>query len=124
MGPVPVFIVEDSQHMRSALRDLVEVSGPFHVVGTAEGETEATEWLIRHKRGWRLAILDLLLAEGSGFGLVQRCRSEGTGGKIVIFSEFASPAVKERCLALGADAAFLKSEMKSLVHYLEQAAVA
>jgi DNA-binding NarL/FixJ family response regulator len=107
--------------MQSALRELLAVSGPFEVVGTADTETEATDWLQHHKSSWRLAIVDLMLAEGSGFGLVQRCRRDAPGAKVVIFSEFASPAIKERCIELGADAAFMKSDMKSFIHYLEQA---
>jgi DNA-binding NarL/FixJ family response regulator len=119
---VPVFIVEDSPHMQSALRELLAVTGAFEVVGTAGSETEATDWLQRHQSAWRIAILDLLLAEGSGFGLVPRCRGNDPQVKVVVFSEFASPAVKDRCLQLGADAAFLKSDMNSFIHYLEQAA--
>ncbi|HEX7891486.1 MAG TPA: response regulator [Ramlibacter sp.] len=117
-GAFPVLIIEDSQHMQSALRDLVQSVGHFRVVKTATGETNATDWLQQHCP-WKVAIVDLMLAEGSGFGVVRRCKSEKPDGKVVVFSEFASPAVKERCLALGADAAFLKSELKSFIHYLE-----
>lgn len=117
-GEVPVFIVEDSHHMQHALRELVQSVGAFRVVETALGETSATEWLLKH-RPWQLAIVDLLLVDGSGFGLVRRCRAERPDSKVVVFSEYASPAVKKRCLELGADAAFLKSELKSFVHYLE-----
>jgi DNA-binding NarL/FixJ family response regulator len=124
MGQVPVFIVEDSQHMQVALRDLLHVTGPFEVVGVAQGETDATDWLQDNKWAWQLAIVDLLLKEGSGFSLVQRCRSESAEGKVIVFSEFASAGVKDRCLQLGADAAFLKSDMQSFIGYLEQVAAA
>jgi two-component system, OmpR family, response regulator len=124
MGQVPVFIVEDSQHMQVALRDLLHVTGPFEVVGVAQGETDATDWLHDHKWAWRVAIVDLLLPEGNGFSLVQRCRSESPDGKVIVFSEFASAGVKDRCLELGADAAFMKSEMTSFIGYLEQVAAA
>lgn len=123
-GHVPVLIVEDSLHMQSALRDLVQTLGSFQVVATASNETQATEWLERNQRGWGLAILDLILTTGSGFGVIHRCRASRPDGKIVVFSEFATPAVQDRCRQLGADASFLKSEIKSLVHYLEQVAPA
>jgi len=123
MAELAVFIVEDSQHMQSALRDLLAATGPFQVMGVASSEAQATEWLMHNQEGCRLAIVDLLLAEGSGFELVRRWRSLDPNTRVVIFSEFATPAIKERCLELGADAAFLKSEMKSFIHYLEQAAI-
>ncbi|HEY0826000.1 MAG TPA: response regulator [Ramlibacter sp.] len=121
-GHIPVFMVEDSRHMQSALRDLIQSVGNFKVVGAAVGETEATDWLHRNRGEWRLAVLDLLLGEGSGFGLVRRCRAARPDGRIVVFSEYASPAVKDRCRQLGADAAFLKSELKAFVHYIETVA--
>lgn len=122
MGQVPVFVVEDSQPMQVALRDLLEHAGAFKVVGTAGGENEATDWLLQHRQGWNVAIVDLLLANGSGFGLLQRFRRQRPNGKIVVFSEFASPAIKCRCLELGADAAFLKSEMRPFIQYIEDTA--
>lgn len=118
-GRVPVFIVEDSLHMQSALRDLVQTVGSFEVVATATNETQATEWLQENARGWYVAILDLMLTTESGFGVIRRCRDSRPDGKIVVFSEFASPAVKHRCNQLGADASFLKSEITSLVRFLE-----
>lgn len=123
-GQIPVLVVEDSRNMQGALRELIEHFRPLRVVGTVAGETEATQWLHTHKDDWGLAVIDLLLEDGSGFSFLQRCRRERPDGRIVIFSEYASPAIKQRCLDLGADAVFLKSEMAALVHYLERAAAA
>lgn len=122
-GEIPVFLVEDSPHMQSALQELLQSVGPFRIVNTAAGETSATDWLLKRNL-WEVAVVDLLLADGSGYGLVSRCKSTRPEGKVVVFSEFATPAVKERCHELGADAAFLKSEMKSFIHYLEQVGAA
>jgi two-component system OmpR family response regulator len=93
-----------------------------HVVGTATSETQAIEWLQDHKKGWSLAILDLLLTEGSGFGLGHRFRTESPEGRVVILSEYATPGVRDRCKQLGADDAFLKSDFDSFVQYLETVA--
>jgi DNA-binding NarL/FixJ family response regulator len=120
MGPVPVFIVDDSQSIRETLQDLLLSTGKFQVVGTAGGETDATQWLMDGKQPWRLAIVDLLLSEGSGFGVLQRCRFENPAGKIFVFSEFATPAIRDRCLKLGADAVFTKSEAESMIARAEQ----
>ena len=122
MAGVPVFVAEDSLHMQNALRDLLQSVGPFQVVGSAVGETQATEWLQQHQMGWCLAILDLILSEGSGFGLVRRFKMARPECKVVVFSEYATPAIKERLIELGADGAFLKSELKSFVGFLETVA--
>lgn len=119
---IPVFIVEDSSNMRSALQQLVEEIGAFRVVATAAGESEATAWLQDLAPEWQVAITDLILADGSGYGVIRRFKSARPDGKVIVFSEYATPAVKERCLQLGADAAFLKSELKSFVRFLEEAA--
>jgi DNA-binding NarL/FixJ family response regulator len=116
---LPVFIVEDSHPMQTCLLELLESIGGFRLAGLAAGETDATDWLFNHRSGWRVAVLDLLLPEGSGFGLVQRCRRENATGHIVVFSEFASPALKDKCVRMGADAVFRKSELTDFVHHLE-----
>jgi DNA-binding NarL/FixJ family response regulator len=114
-----VFIVEDSLPVQSALKELIESVGGWKVVAIAGGETQATDWLHKHRREWDVAVLDLLLQEGSGFGLIQRCRAEHPQGRIVVFSEYATPALKDKCIAIGASAVFLKSELPQFVAYLE-----
>ena len=122
-GEIPVFIFEDSPHVLSALHELVPQVGPFRVVATAAGEMEATAWLLEHKADWRVAILDLLAREGSGFGLIGRFRRAQPNGRVIVFSEYATPGVKQRCLELGADAAFLKSELQAFTRFLEETAL-
>lgn len=116
---IPVFIVEDSPTVRTALRELLGTVAFLSVVGEAATETQATEWLHKHRRGWCLAVIDLLLPEGSGFGLVQRCRSENPHATVIVFSEFATPAIKAKCIETGADAVFKKSELAELLQFLE-----
>jgi two-component system, OmpR family, response regulator len=36
----------------------------------------------------------------------------------VVFSDFVTPAVAERCIALGADAVFKKSDLAQLLDYV------
>jgi DNA-binding NarL/FixJ family response regulator len=107
--------------LQSALKELVETVGGWRIAATAATEMEATEWLHQHPQGWELAVVDLLLQDGSGFGLIQRCRSAHPQGRIVVFSEYASPALKQKCSAIGADAVFLKSELPRFLDYIEAA---
>lgn len=116
--PVRVFVVEDQKPMQVLITDLLESVGGFEVVGTAPSETSATDWLYRHPGGWDLAIVDLLLAEGSGFTLIGRCNKEPAGA-VLVFSDFVSPAVRQRCIRLGADGVISKAQFGELRAYLQ-----
>ena len=113
---VRVFVVEDQKPMQDLVRDLLDSVGGFELVAMCATETSATEWLLRHSGQWDLAIVDLLLAEGSGFTLLSRCRREP--GAVVVFSDFVTPAVKQRCVRLGADGVISKGEFAALRAYL------
>lgn len=115
---VRVFLVEDQKPMQDLLRDLLDSVGGFELAGMAPTETAATDWLHRHRGGWDLAIVDLLLGEGSGFGLISRCNKE-PGGAVLVFSDFVSPAVRQRCIALGADGVISKAQFAELRAYLQ-----
>lgn len=115
---VRVFLVEDMKHMQELLRDLLDSVGGFEIVGMAADETAATDWLLRHPGGWDLAIVDLMLAEGSGFTLLARCNRQ-PGGAVVIFSSFVTPAVRQRCIHLGADGVISKAQFGELRTYLQ-----
>jgi DNA-binding NarL/FixJ family response regulator len=115
---VRVFLVEDQKPMQDLVRDLLESVGGFELVGMANSETAATDWLYRHRGAWDLAIIDLLLAEGSGFTLLMRCNKE-PGGAVVVFSDFVTPAVRQRCIRLGADGVISKAQFAELRAYLQ-----
>jgi DNA-binding NarL/FixJ family response regulator len=119
VATVRTFIIEDSRSMQAALRDLLLTLPGFEVVATAATEERATEWVLEKDTAWDLAVVDLLLQDGSGFNVVRRLRGAHPGGHIVVFSEFATSALKDKCIALGADAAFLKSDLSAMVRYLE-----
>lgn len=115
---VRVFLVEDQKPMQVLISDLLESVGGFEVVGTAASETSATDWLDGHQGGWDLAILDLLLGEGSGFTLIGRCHKR-PAGSVLVFSDFVSPAVRQRCIRLGADGVISKAQFGELRSYLQ-----
>ena len=113
-----VFVAEDAPDARAALAALFDVHG-FDLAGTASTEYGATEWLGNNESQWDLAIVDLLLLDGSGFNVVQRFAHAPGGGKVVVFSAYVTDAIRARCLQLGADAVFLKTDIPKLVAYLE-----
>lgn len=118
VGPVRVFLVEDMRHLRSVFEDLLRTVGDFTVVGTAATEAEANFWLEEHPQGWDLVITDLVLDEGTGFGVVKKCRQRPAWRKVVVFSDYVTPVIERHCLALGADAAIAKSDMPAFLAFL------
>lgn len=117
--PLTLFIAEDNKPALESLVELLSAQDGIQVVGTASSELEATNWLVSHPGPWDLLVTDLLLLPGgSGFGLVRHAKSLHAFRQVVVFSEFVTPAVAERCVKLGADAVFLKSELEQLLGHL------
>src|SRR4051794_19345388 len=103
------FLVEDNPTIRDnlipALEDMVNAS----IVGVAETEADAAKWLASHGDEWQLAIVDLFLKEGSGLGVLASCRERKPQQRVVVLTNYATADIRERCLKLGADAVFDKS---------------
>jgi DNA-binding NarL/FixJ family response regulator len=120
-----VFLVEDNQAARESLAELLAASAGATVVGQADSEMTATVWLQAHPGEWDLFITDLLLVPGgSGFPLIGRAKDQPGAGRVVVFSDFATEAVAQRCRQFGADAVFRKSQLQdllALVHALRSA---
>jgi CheY-like chemotaxis protein len=104
-----VFLVEDIQRMHGLLHDLFETIGAT-VVATAATEAEALLWLEDHPGEWDLAVVDLVLDQGAGMSVIRRCKADPTGGKVVVFSSYATPGVRQHCQELGADMVFDKGD--------------
>jgi DNA-binding NarL/FixJ family response regulator len=120
---IRVFLVEDMKHVQAALSDLLTGLGDFRLVHAATTEAEAKLWLAEHPGGWDLAVVDLVLDQGSGMGVVPAARASakaGEGGKVVVFSDYASDGIRTHCLRLGADAVFLKSQMQDFMDYCSE----
>jgi CheY-like chemotaxis protein len=110
-----VFLVEDIQRMRGLLNDLFTSMGGFQVVAAASTEAEANLWLEDHPGEWDLAIVDLVLDQGAGMNVIRRCKADPNGGNIAVFSSYATPGVRQHCIALGADEVFDKSETERFI---------
>ena len=113
-----IYLVEDNLLIRENLTStLTEMVGAASI-GWAEGEREAVDWLTQNADGWDLAIVDLFLKQGNGLGVVSACRTRAVGKKLVVLTNYATPAVRDRCMALGADAVFDKSnDIEKLVQF-------
>lgn len=121
-APLTVFIAEDDRVAASSLAELLVAQGGIEVVGTANSEMSAADWLLSHTSTDLLVTDLLLLPGGSGFGLLHHAKSLGAFRKVVVFSGFVTAAVADKCRGLGADAVFHKSEMDELLAYVRQQA--
>jgi len=118
------YIVEDSPTIRENLIATLEELAGVSVVGTTESENGGTSWLTGNTQGWDLAIVDLFLKQGSGLGVLSACRKRAPNQKMVVLSNYATADIRQRCLQLGVDAVFDKSnEIDALIDFcVDQAA--
>ena len=117
-----VFVVEDFPNMRVLLSDLFQTIGGIELVGSAGTEAEARLWLDEHEGAWDVAIVDLVLNQGSGFGVVSHANGRQDPGKVVVLSSFATPGVRSHCLSLGASAVFDKADTLLFSRWIKEQA--
>ena len=116
MHLLQTYLVEDSPLIRENLIATLEELAPVRVVGTAEGESDARNWLASHRVD--LVIIDLFLKSGSGLGLLRNPPRGPPGARHVVLSNYATDEMRARCLALGADDVFDKSnQIDALIAY-------
>jgi DNA-binding NarL/FixJ family response regulator len=114
------YLVEDNPVIRENLVGFLEDIADATVVAHASGEDEAVAWLGGHRDAWDVAIVDLFLDQGNGLGVVKACRQRRADQKVVVLSNYATPDMRARSRAMGADAFFDKSaEIDLLLDYCE-----
>jgi DNA-binding NarL/FixJ family response regulator len=123
MHPLQTYIVEDSPVIRENLIATLEELVPVKVVGSAADESTAVHWLSQAGRPVDLVIVDIFLKGGSGLGVLRSGQALPNPLKMVVLSNYATPDMRRKCLALGADAVFDKShEIEALIAYCGQLA--
>lgn len=105
---LPIFLAEDDARLRDALIAAMDAVCDAEVVATAETEAEAVCWLNAHPREWGLAVLDLFLRDGTGFGILQKLAGESRD-RVIVLTNSATHENRDRCLQLGARAVYDKT---------------
>jgi len=112
------YFVEDNPTIRENLVSTLAELADVECIGYAAGELDAIQGLSRQDCGWQLAIVDLFLAQGSGLGVLAAVARRAAGRKVVVLSNYATPDMRARCIQLGADVVFDKSnDLEALVDY-------
>ncbi|KQP20572.1 response regulator [Pseudorhodoferax sp. Leaf267] len=117
--PLLIYLVEDNPTIRDAMIVTLREDFGARIVGVADTEADAARWLKRPGQAWNLAIVDLFLKQGSGLGVLSALpRDRSPCRRVVVLTNYATPAMRERCLAAGADQVFDKStELDSFLAY-------
>lgn len=112
------YIVEDNAVIRHNLVAALEELVPLKVVGSAADEDVALRWLNTPPAQCDVVIIDLFLHSGSGLGVLKGLQKRRLPVRPVVLSNYATPEMRSRCLALGAERVFDKSnDIDELVAY-------
>jgi DNA-binding NarL/FixJ family response regulator len=106
--PLPIVLAEDSAAIRESLIAALAEIADAEVIAVAETAAEAIAALTVHAAVWRLAILDLFLKQGHGLDVLRAVKAR-PDQRIFMVTNFATPDIRQRALAAGADAVFDKS---------------
>lgn len=100
-----VLIVEDSFSWQGILRELVVRTGATASVFAFEDEAITA----CDRARFDLAIVDLQLASGTGFGVIRHLRRNKSTARIAVLTKHAVPALKIASLEAGANDFLSKS---------------
>ena len=119
MTQLRAFIVEDSPVIRENLVAALEEMAPIEVVGTAEDEASAIEWLASGDNKCDLVVVDIFLKSGSGLGVLRAAAAPTPPAQARGAEQLRdTPDMRRKCLELGADRVFDKSnEIDALILY-------
>jgi two-component system OmpR family response regulator len=119
--PPKAFIVEDSAVIRLELVLTLQELAAVQVVGAVATQQEAIERLSDPTLQCDLAIVDVVLQDGTGFAVLAEPRVHREGRRFVVLTNYASAAVRRRCVDLGAQRVFDKSnEIDELLAYCKE----
>jgi two-component system response regulator DesR len=104
--PIRIALADDNGEIRLMLRTWLEIDGRFDVMGEVESGTELVDLVAREQPDE--VVIDLAMPEMDGFGAIVEIRKLSPDTKIMVLSAFASPSVRRKAYALGADAVLTK----------------
>lgn len=114
------FLVEDNDVIRENLVATLEEMVDLRVLGHAVDEDGALSWMSQKQGACDLLIIDIFLSQGTGLNVLQAATAHMPSARRVILSNYATPDMRQRCMALGAHRVFDKSaELEDLLAYCQ-----
>lgn len=119
--PLVTLLVEDNKPICDTLVPALEETANAQVVAIAKTSLGATQALARWLGKWHLLVVDLHLGQGSGLDVLQAVGPRSSDQHVLVLSNHATPEMRARCLALGADAVFDKvTELQAFFDHCTQ----
>ena len=103
-----VFLVEDSPLVLGRIKGLLAAAPDTKIVGEADNSAEAIEGILQSRPD--VVLLDLNLAEGSGFDVLRAVRPQAPQIEFYMLSNFAADPYRQLAGRLGAREFFDKSK--------------
>lgn len=121
MVALAVLLVEDNEFIRDHLCTELRRLPAAQVVGSADAEDQAIQWLGTHAGQWNLAVVDLVLKRGHGLGVVRHAGDRLPRQKVAVLTNYVTEQTRDECLRAGADRVFDKSfELEQFFDYCRQ----
>jgi DNA-binding NarL/FixJ family response regulator len=114
-----LFIADDSDILRTRLKEILSEFEEIEVVGQARLASEALESIRRLAPD--VVILDIRFPNGSGIDVLESVKKENIPTKVIIFTNFPYLQYRKKCFDAGADFFFYKAiEFEKLITTLEK----
>lgn len=105
--PLRVLLIEDSAVIRELVAEAIEADGGAWVAFVTDSESAAVRELSAAR--YDAIVVDLQLREGSGLGVLRSLQELRRDALVIVLTNYASRAMRQRCAALGADCFLDKS---------------
>lgn len=94
-----VLLADANEEFRGLLRETIEKTEGFTVVGSTGDGAEALQLMDRYRPA--LAVLDVVLPGLDGFALLRQLKARGDMPKVIMVSAFCTDQVVGEAMALG-----------------------
>jgi DNA-binding NarL/FixJ family response regulator len=122
---VRVVVVDDTDHVRNMIADILSLHG-FDIVGRAANAGEAVEQTVEHAPD--VVVMDYKMREVDGLEATRRIRDKLPEQQVIMYSAFLTPGVVNAardagvtvCIPKGSGVQALATEISALVMDLEE----
>jgi two-component system, OmpR family, response regulator len=115
---VRTFIVEDSALVLRELSSVLEETSAIRVVASSDSEGDALKTMRAASAAYDLIVIDVFLKQGSGLRVLRDARQLQSQARVIVLTNYATLDVRKRCISLGADRVFDKSnQLEAFIDY-------
>ena len=110
MSKLKTFVVEDNALILENLCAILLESHLAEIVGSADSELAALNWLSDESHHCDVVLIDIFLKKGNGLGVLKSIRDlPHKPQRVVVFTNHATPDMRAQCTEWGAHEVFDKS---------------